>query len=86
MENEVREFPVAWCETCQDHGPVIVETLPMDGDDISEEMKEFGVTVVYCPQCEQILNNSGNIEVKWYTAEDLEIVTGWKITGEYNAK
>lgn len=72
--NEV-EIPVAHCETCNDTGPVVVDTI-----DLTEVAGiPSSMPIVYCPTCETILNKDGEVEIKWYSPEDLPEATGWKI-------
>jgi hypothetical protein len=68
---EELEFPVAYCPTCEDKGPVVIDEI--NDDDIGE------LVVIYCPQCSSILNFDGDIRVEWYTAEQVAEVTGWRV-------
>jgi hypothetical protein len=70
------EVPVAFCPTCDDVGPVVVDILTLEG----EIVDGYGATIIYCPQCETILNSGKNVELKWYNVEDLERVTGWRLS------
>lgn len=72
MNNTGIEIPVAHCTTCDESGPVIVEMVPVsDGGDLLQ--------LVFCPQCENLLNTETDVHIDWYAPEDLERVTGWRV-------
>ncbi len=64
-DSDELQVPVAYCETCKDEGPVVIRTF-----------EDIGITAVYCPGCDSVINID-NLEVKWYSFEDLEKI-GWK--------
>lgn len=66
-------IPVAYCETCQDTGPVIIQEFP------AEELGEQSFMAVYCPGCEDVINLSKDTKVEWYTEDEMAQVTGWKV-------
>jgi hypothetical protein len=65
-------FPVAYCPTCDEKGPVVIEEFPAE---------EFGeeFIAIYCPQCEDVINLDRDISVEWFTEEEVGRVTGWKV-------
>lgn len=71
---EQLEVPVAYCMGCEETGPVIVQDFDNDHG--------LTVNVVYCPQCESIINFDKEVKVEWYPIEDIEKVTGWKALNE----
>lgn len=68
-------IPAAYCPNCKDDGPVVVEDIDLDG--LGEQL-----TIIYCPGCECIINASDDIEVKYYSEEELERATGWRVSNE----
>lgn len=72
------EVPVANCPNCKLLGPVIVDELDFNGEDAPPELEGQTVTIIYCTQCDSIINGDRSIEVKYYTQEDLEKL-GWKL-------
>lgn len=75
--NEDLEVPVAYCDTCKDEGPVVIEQVQLN-EDAPAELQGLPLTVVYCPGCDQLLNTGEeDIKIKWYTLKDLEGI-GWK--------
>lgn len=64
------EIPVAYCKECDEAGPVIVENIA--GED-------FDFLAVYCPGCSKVINFQGDVEVKWYTKEELPAACGWRV-------
>jgi hypothetical protein len=69
------DIPVAYCQECDDLGPVIIEQLGLEfGDEGLAEMP-----IVYCPGCENILNTHGDVEISYYSPDELEKATGWKV-------
>jgi hypothetical protein len=73
-------IPVAYCGTCDDTGPVVIQRIE-PGDSIGENEIYGGepLEMIYCPGCLNFLNSHSDIEVKFYDEEDLEKVTGWKV-------
>lgn len=74
------EFPVAYCQTCDDTGPVVVTDI-RNGTELSDgSIWDAGdMAIVYCPGCMQILNLGGDLEVRWYTQEELPKACGWRV-------
>lgn len=64
-------IPVGKCPNCEKFMPVVVE-------DIDIEMLGRH-TIIYCPSCSEIINNDRNIELRWYTPEELEKDLGWRM-------
>lgn len=64
--------PVADCFICEANTPVVVEEIPAE---IMGTKDNF--TAIYCPVCENIINMDGDIEISYYTPEELEKI-GWK--------
>lgn len=82
METDLK-VPCAFCPTCVELGPVIVEEIN-PGDWMGSDQLYVGdkIIVVYCPNCQNILNlDGGDVEVQWYTLEDLPKATGWRANG-----
>lgn len=81
LTKEEVEIPVAYCSICNDTGPVVVEKIE-HGEWLDQDTIYEGVDLlcIYCPGCNTILNMNGDVEVKWYTLEDLPKVTGWKFS------
>ena len=67
------QVPVAYCALCEETRPVVVQDVPVDDTGKA-------ITVVYCPGCEQLINTLGDIDIKWYTPEELQKATGWAVT------
>ena len=65
-------FPVAYCETCKEAGPVVVQEFP------AEELEQEFVAI-YCPGCEQVINLINDVKVEWYSQDEVAKVTGWKV-------
>lgn len=77
------QIPVAYCSKCDETGPVVYRVITADEwIQIESDYEGPDVTIIYCPQCETILNGSGNVKLKWYSPEDLEKATGWAMTTE----
>lgn len=68
MSDEL-EIPVAFCESCDGDVPVYMAELDISGTNIE---------VVICPKCEVIISH-GELKVTFYSAEDVEKVTGWRV-------
>ena len=68
---EELEYPVAYCNTCKEKGPVVIESFP--GDNGVEFM------AVFCPECSSIINVDQEVSLEWYIAEDVAKVTGWRV-------
>lgn len=81
------EIPVAYCSKCEDTGPVVIHKIE-HGEWLAPEVIYDGaeLLVIYCPGCMTILNTDGDIEIKWYSLEDLPKVTGWKLSDDMAAK
>lgn len=62
---------------------MVVRAIPKE--ELSEEMVAAGINdmmLIFCPECESILNLDSNVEVKYYSPEELEQVTGWRVADE----
>ena len=62
---------------------MVVRKIPEE--ELSEEMVAVGINemmLIFCPECESILNLDSNVEVKYYAPEELEEVTGWRVADE----
>lgn len=82
MEEELK-IPVAFCSGCNDNRPVVINYFQLDKD--GEVVEEGGeIPIVICPDCEVILSYDKGIEVAFYTVEDLEKATGWKVSDADN--
>lgn len=71
------QIPIAYCPICEMDSPVVIRDIAPDewsGEGITKAM-----TLIYCPGCEQIINSIGDIEIKWYTPEELSKATGWQV-------
>lgn len=65
-------IPVVYCWVCEATNPVVIEEIP------AEMMgTEASFTAIYCPICQNIINMESDLEVSYYTPEELEKV-GWK--------
>lgn len=70
---EALEFPVAYCPTCDERGPIVVQ-------DIEDIESDHVFTVLFCPQCMTLLNKGDNeVKVEWFTQEDIAEITGWRV-------
>lgn len=74
---EELEIPVAYCATCDDHRPVVVESFPMEDDAPTDGQ----FTAIYCPGCESVINLDQEIEVQWFTPDELP-ATGWRLSAK----
>lgn len=77
MSNSDIEIPVAYCNTCEDRGPVVVKYFDASG----RESDDTYLQVVFCPQCDNLLNMDGDVKLEWFAKEDLEEATGWRVKG-----
>lgn len=73
---EELEIPVAYCATCDERGPVVVKSFPMNEDSPAPGQE---LTVIYCPGCEQLINLEKDVKIEWYTQEELIKATGWRL-------
>lgn len=69
------KIPTAFCETCDENMPVIVE-------DYLEADKNLILPVIFCPQCEQILNAVDDKRLTYIEESELSKYTNWKVTDE----
>lgn len=59
--------------------PVVIEDFNADGEASPDSDSVF--TAIYCPGCSLVLNMAADVEVEWYTEDELEEATGWKVAG-----
>ena len=71
------EIPITFCTFCDKKVPVYIKEFEfeLDGDIATGE-------VVVCPICINILSLDGDIEVEYYSEEDLDKVVDFKINYE----
>lgn len=63
------EIPVAFCTTCDADVPVYIAEFEVSGTNLE---------LVLCPKCESIMSME-DLKVTFYSAQDVEKVTGWRV-------
>jgi thiol-disulfide isomerase/thioredoxin len=67
------DIPVADCPNCKELMPVAVEDVEVTGLD-----GKF--TAVYCASCQEVINIDGDVEVTYFSPEELEKATNWRVS------
>lgn len=58
--------PFAFCEECQSKNPVAIKEFDFDED--SEEPIE----IIFCPMCESIINIDSEVNVEYFSIEEVK--------------
>jgi len=75
-DDEEDTFPFAFCPKCKKKVPVIIDTFEKEAN-VGKDI--ISVDVVYCGQCETVLNFNKSLELDWLTKEEVEAL-GWEVT------
>lgn len=70
------QIPIAFCGECKQEVPVVIEEIK--GDEWNLDVKT-ALTIIYCPQCQTLLNMVGDVEVRYFTPAELK-KAGWAVS------
>lgn len=78
---EPKQVAVAFCNTCKEKLPVVVKEIQLSE---FEGLQDQKLQVIYCPQCDDILNFQGDIKIEWYAPSEVHKVTNFKYVDTEN--